>query len=117
MKPPADYSPTQRVIIEADYKPLGRAEAARLGVALTESQAVALAFLLACSTAALEHVVRGFCADLPAPEYSLEFEHPVHTWARWAAALANDETPPCQRYPDYVAEQMDREQSTSQLAA
>lgn len=103
------------MVIESDFKPLGRAEAAKLGVVLTESQAVALAFVLAGSAAALEHVVRGFCADLPAPEYNLDFEHPVHTWGRWAAALDNDETPPCQRYPDYVADQLEREQGEQEF--
>lgn len=106
MKKPADYTPEQRVFIDRVFKPLAIAEAIDRRVTLTESQAVALAYVLAEAPEDLDIALTAFFAELPAPEYNLEFEHPVHTWGRWGAALDNDETPPCQDYSEYVAERL-----------
>lgn len=101
MEDRATYNLTQTQIVETDMKAIALSAAAEIGYALTEEQALALAYELADSKAAVGTVVAAYCAELV---YDLENEHPVHTWARWAADLENDQTPPCQSYTDYVDE-------------
>lgn len=101
MEDRATYTRTQQQIVETDLKAIARGAAADSGYTLTEEQATELAYALADSQAAVTAVVADYCGELV---YDLENEHPVHTWARWAADLENDQTPPAQSYAAYVDE-------------
>lgn len=91
--------------VEIAFKALARKAAAEIGYTLTQEQVQALATELATEQAGkpaeLAAAVAAYCGLLV---YDLENEHPVHTCARWAADLANDQTPPCQSYAAYVDE-------------
>jgi hypothetical protein len=91
--------------LETAFKALARKAAAEIGYTLTDEQVQALAYELAIEqpgkAVAVATVVAAYCGQLV---YDLENEHPTHTWARWAADLENDQTPPCQSYTDYVDE-------------
>ena len=97
------YNLSQTQIVETDFTALALKAAAEIGHPLTEGQAVELAYLLAGETAAVGTIAGHYCSQLV---YDLENEHAVHTWARWAADLDNDQTPPIQRYTEYVVKRL-----------
>lgn len=103
MEERATYTLTPSV--ETAFKALAIKSAAEIGYTLTQEQVLALAYELAHelpgSPAAVSRVVAAFCVEIV---YDLENEHPVHTWARWAADVENDQTPPGQGYTEYVAD-------------
>lgn len=90
--------------IETAFKALARKAAAAIGYTLTQEQVTELAYELATelpsSPAATGQLVAAYCGQVGC---GMENEHPVHTWGRWAQAVANDETLPGESYGDWVA--------------